>query len=311
MSEVASLVSWDQAVEQGKIPGSDWVRPTAPLGTIGKFERSGGIVTDEVITELAGGHPQHLEMTAYPEGYQAVKIVDSETGRVMTESRHASSYGGLISCNCGAFHNVPSFNSVLSGRDISLTDGRVLSSVNIFGRGTESVIQPAAVSEFEPDYIPRIRTGAHVNPSARNLDVYTEGRMAAIEGGHVKLDVREKDATKVGAKLTAWVSSTWDTLGQINLELDATGQVERLMVCKDGFLKILGVRIDLGLKADNGYWGEIVDPKQQALVLDATAEAFGFGEKWKGLDLKLTASGLYAAMGQRNFDPSTILVPQS
>ncbi len=40
----------------------------------------------------------------------------------------------------------------------------------------------------------------------------------------------------------------------------------------------------------------------------AAVEAIGLGGSWEGLDLRRTASGLYAAMGQRNLDPAALLV---
>lgn len=307
MSEPASLVSWDSHEERGKILGSDWVCPTGSLDELGAFERDGGVVTDEVIQDLADGRPQHLELIEFPEGYKAVKVVDSETGDVLTGERHTSRYAGIISCNCGALHDIPAVTSVISQNAFPIGEGVEVASVYNSSGGTQTVLKPVEVDRSEPDYLDRLRTATHITPQANKLFMAAEGQVGAIEGGHAILNVQEKDSN-IESKLMILVGSGSENTGQLNLDLGADGQVEKVAVFKSGLLEALGVSVSCELDS-RSHWGEIVDPKQRAIVLDAAAEAIGFDERWHGIDLKLTASGLYAAMGKRNPDPASLLVP--
>lgn len=306
MREVSTLVSWDSPEDLGKIPGSEWVCPVGRVDRLGAIENSGGTVTDELIREHAKGRPQHLSLIQFPEGYHAAMIIDSETGEQLADTRASYRYDGLISCDCGAIHNTPAVTAVLSGRSIDLPDDRQVAGLYNANDGSQTVVHPTKVSESEPDYISRLRTAVHVTPQSNRLYITTEGKVESIDNCYAQLDIQERDS-KIEGKLLLWVSDDWNT-GQVNIVLDPNGRTKELKLHELGFLKVLGVGVDS--EFDHNGWAEVTDPKQQDRILDATAEALGF-EAWQGLDLRLTASGLYAALGRRNLDPASILVPRS
>jgi hypothetical protein len=309
MAEVTTLVSWDALQDLGKIPGSDWMCPVGSLDALGAIARDGRPITDETIKEYAQGRQQHLEAVKFPEGYRAVKVIESETGRVLTGEGATYRYAGLTNCNCGAIHDTPAVTSVLSERPIDISEGREITSVYNFHDGTQTVTTPKEVGKSEPDYISRLRTTANITPQSRSLYVAMEGSVGPIGNTQARLEIRQNNL-KIMGELVMFASDGWGNTGQLNLGLDKDGQVEKLSVYKRGFLEALGVNAGDFESSPSSNWVEIVDSRQQALVLGAMAEALGFGT-WQGLDLRSTASGLYAAMGRRNLDLTSVLVPRS
>src|SRR5206468_12016444 len=137
------------------------------------------------------------------------------------------------------------------------------------------------------------------------LFMRTEGEVDAIDG-YGTLTIQEADANATG-ELTVWVGKP-NVSGQINVELGADGQVTKLAAYKRDLVDRLGVAIESNFNP-NTNWVKIDDPAQQVIALNGLSEMLGLGQ-WRGLDLRLTASGLYAAMGHRDFDPFGALVPQ-
>lgn len=305
--EIIDLVSWNSPEHQGKIPGSDWVCPVGDLRELANAEMAGVSITDAVVQELLPeSRAQHLELTRYPEGYLEVKIADSE-GRELTDARSQYQYGGLGGCTCGGNRESPTVTSVLWDRPIDLGDGKEIWSVRRDDDGLRTSIRPTQVPSAAMDHEARFRTGSDISPQGRHLAVRTEGSIRAIDQGHAQVVVLQNGA-KRGGRITTWISGHNANHGAVEVGLGPTGQVRTLKVCRDGLLKAIGANVTVDLRESDG-WGEVTDPRKQSVVVDAMAEALGLEGGWRGLDLKLTASGLYTAMGRRNFDPTSALVP--
>lgn len=309
MSEVRDLVSWNEAEELGKIEGTDWVCPVGSIDTLGDVHRLGGEITDEDITVLANGRDQHLAVTQFPEGYKAVKIINSETGAVLTDYDAAYRYFGLYSCACGNSCGA-AVASVMTGRRLPLDDDHELSNLTNPAQGTQSLISPIAVSPDDLDAARRERTYAQITPQGRELYIRTGGNLGAFERSGVDLDIRQSN-DRVGAELSLSVmDEIANVIGQVTMDLDQAGAVSKLMVYRAGWLEAIGMQVSSDFEFDlRTGWGKAVNERTQTRVLDATAEALGFGASWTGLDLKMTAAGLYAAMSKRDLQVSSVLVP--
>lgn len=309
MIETPGIVSWDSPMEQGKLPDSDWVYPLGDLDTIEGIDHSGEEITDADLRVFADGRSQHLELVRFPEGYQAARVIDSETGETVETPGRTQRYGGTVKrVERGRdSREVDVMLPVLFGRAISLGGGKELQIVDNPGFGTLSVVGPAKIKPGEPGFRNQFLTSMSINPKARELNIAAAGKARSIDSAHAKLEIRERDR-KLKAELALWVGEGANNTGQLNLNLDTIGNITDLSVTKTGFLDALGVKLEPDF--DDSNWADITDHREQATVLNALAEALGM-ERWSGLDLPLTALSLYVAIGQSEPDPAACLVPQS
>jgi hypothetical protein len=311
-----SLAGWEQAEPLGKIEGSEWVNPTNGTQTLADVHQLGGRVTAEDVRVLADGRDQHLELFRLPEGYKYVRIVDSATGQALTGVDDDKKYSGhSSSCGCGTGHGIATTPSILDGRPVPIEGNKAITEIINLDEGTQTTVRPTAVGLHEPDYISRSRTLARFLPAAHELYINAETPVGAIDKANGKITIRQDDQKISGELLVCQNMSDGYTVGgQIGLTLNRAGQVETMQIYKSGLLRTLGVRpgsVFTGNKqATMSEWANVTDPAQQQQIAEALAEALGMDD-WNGLDLRLTASGLYKTMGQRNFDFTSALVLRS
>lgn len=293
MNEALHVVSWDEATNLGKVPGSEWVCPTGDLGAIGAIHNVGKHIIDEDVRIMADGRWQHLTLLQFPEGYHAVHIIDTETGRILTDAKRTKRYVGFVTART-ATHCSPGTVSFLLGRPINLDDGKQITSVEHLTGGVHTTLQPAQGTTY--DYSLAL-SRVSLSPQARELDMLVAGKIGGLD--LAMFHVRETNSKVTGTLVIPLTKG--GARGRINLDLNAEGQAEKLTVSRSGSLRLLGLHISTDPHSEKNDQQAVTDPDQQSLALDVAAEALGF-DSWKGLDLKATAAGLYAAIGQRDID---------
>ncbi len=306
MSETVRLATWNEVESLGKIPDSEWVCQTPDSKALEVIHELGGNAPDTEVLRTADDRNHHLEMIRFPEGYEAVRIINSEKDQPPTDSSTAYRYGGTFTSNCRRLYG-PCAIPVPNGSPIPLESGREITSVRNFEWGTQSIIKPT-VDKNDSDDIHRLNTGVVITPESKGLIVAAEGTIRAIPDAHMTIDMQEENGS-LATEIAAYISGPFDKAGHVKLELDENGGLNRFRLYRLGFLKAIGFDTS-GIEITPQTGWVTLDESQQARIVDATAEALGM-ERWSGLDLRLTASGLYAAMGQGNFDPSTLLIPRT
>jgi hypothetical protein len=293
------IVSWGQAELIGPVPGSGWLCPKIDVDQLVAVHKLGGTVTPEDVRYLADGRDQHLNLYHYPEGEEYVEIVDTETGAVLTDPKDLNQY--LTNRPMSNYGTINAF----SGVRLPISGARDIVHVINYQEGTQTAIQPAEVPG--DDYLPRLRTIMRITPAIRQLMMHGESYTDIIDGGMVTLAITQKGATvKGGLRIDQHVSGNSLAGGHLSINLDAGGQARELWVCNLGLLRIIGVQ-----DASRMYFDETIpveDSTVQRGILNPLAEVLGMPE-WNGLDLRLTASGLYAAMAAKSYDLTKILVP--
>jgi hypothetical protein len=307
--EVEHLVSWDAGENLGKIKGSEWICPSEEcLEDVGYLVAMREQITDQDLLE-SGGRKHHLELLKFPEGYHAALVIDSKTGDEQTGIFSACRVGGV--CRCGVAHEPGVTVPVLAGHPLPLEGGRELSEVFNLGTETRSTITSTAIRYAELGY-PYGRLAVCIIPQSRWLEAVMEGNTEVLPDTYVRIQLTEgDDGIKAGLHVLSKseFGTIWDRDVQAIFKLDARGRVTSLCDYKDGLFELLGVRVER--EAMSGYqfngWADVTDQRQQQKALTAAAEALG-SEQGERLDLYLTASGLYAAMEKRSFDPAASLV---
>ena len=293
MNEVLNVVSWDKATNLGKVSGSEWVCPTGDLEAIGAIHNIGKCINDEDVRVMADGRRQHLTLIQFPEGYHAVHIIDTDTGRILTDAKHTKRYVGFATSRT-ATHCSPGTVGFLLGQPINLDGGKQITSVENLTGSVHTTLQPIQGTTY--DYSLAL-SRINISPQARELDMIVAGKIGGLD--LAMFNVRETNSKVTGT--LAIPLTKGGVRGRINLDLNAEGQAEKLTVSKSGSLQLLGLHIGTDSPSEKNDQQAVTDPDQQNLALDVAAEALGFGS-WKGLDLKATAAGLYAAMGRRDID---------
>jgi hypothetical protein len=310
-----SLAGWEQAEPLGKIEGSEWVNPVNGLQTLEDMHQLGGRITDEDVRMLADGRDQHLELFGLPEGYRYARIVDSSTGQVLTRPGDDRKYNGLSSCSCGTGHSAATFDSILNSQFIPLEGDKEITNIINLDKGTQTTVKPTEVDLHKPDYKSRSRTAARLLPDAREFHIETQAPVGTIHNANGTLTIKQDDTKTSGELVIYQTERDGHTVGgQIGLKLDGAGQIEKMQVYKSGLLRTLGIRTGAVFRGNRQAtmreWATVTDPTQQQQIVEVLAEALGM-DCWNGLNLRLTASGLYKAMGRRDLDLTSVLVPRS
>lgn len=319
MSETR-LVTWDAPENLGKVPESDWICPVGDVTMLSLYEMLGGEVDDDAIRRWADGRPQHLELLQYPEGYHALQVVDSESGQVLQDgaaSREYSSYQQYIEdCNVrSGFYTEPGTRFIiapeLGGQQLNLDEGRRMTLFSI-SRGTSYIaVHSRPFSTKESDAETRLRGSLILWPQTKSMTLSSYGKAGDFEG-EVTIMIAE------GRGLSA--------TGMIQIEAnDPESRHETIMLSLDGHGQVTAVDADsrstkilrkFGADPSTISWsptgnGRITNPDDQQRVAGNVAEIFALGQTWEGIDLRLTAAGLYAMFGQDRPDLNQIIVPQS
>jgi len=300
LSNRFELVTWDAPHSMGKILGSDWDCPTN-FFELRVDARASGVSDRELLPDVVDRR-QHLEMDEYPEGYPAVRIVDSNTGKNLRDVD--ANYGYARTRRDDGILVVP----ILEDRPIPAMDGRdITEAYNHAGRGTTTVVRPhSAEPQSEP-----WRRYLDIAPQKRLIEVRADGDLKSVEGAKLSVSAAQEHGHTTG-HLDFWLNPEGDSTGELAVQLYGSGRVNRVWCRGRGFLKALGVNtenLDLYFSHDDEY-EPVMNAKDRRLILGAAAEALGL-DRWRQLDLRLTASGLYKVLGQPDLDPSTALVSRA
>ncbi len=283
------LVTWDTAEPLGKVPGSEWVRPQYDAASL-QIAYTYGPVTDDDVRTLAGGRDSHLELFCFPEGQHFVRAVDSATGTQLVRQQDLLRYAGQ--------HDKGGYVQAFThGRPLSLVAGYELAGLESVPDGVQTTITGSSVSSEAADYGDRLQTMMTVVPAAHEIRLAAESATELLPEGHVRVEIAQQFGR---------------THGQLRLQGLATGlavtfnaQGAAHTVCAYG--EVLGINGLAPVRTGEFVPLEYEDQKCRALTL--LAEAMGLNE-WNGLDLRMTASGLYQAMTVHGCDITKVLVPR-
>lgn len=282
------LVSWGNT-ETSKVPGSEWMCPGTNVTKLVALERAGKTVTDEDIATLAKGHPQHLQLIQYPQGYSALRVVDSRTGKPTYHTEHSYWYRGKGECQSGP------------KQPVTIGRNRLIDHMHNDGKGTWSRTRPAGANEMSPE--------ALICPEERALDLRAELGIKALRAGSCILELREEGGHS-HATLTVRGNKNRHRVDELTMYVESDG--ETTISAEKGNYTWLGGEAKAAIDSIDLYatQGAINDPEKQTLVLQGLAKLFGLNKWQRGLDLPRTASRLYSELGGKNLETSSILIPR-
>lgn len=304
MSATESLINWDGARNLGKIPGSEWLCPTAEdLSSLGAVHRMSGSVTEDDIRIFADGRDQYYRLKQYPEGQYAVDIIDAETEGIRTGSRYEVMYKGLGSCSCGESFEGPTVVHRTFDESFPLPDGREIALVASL-HGMTTVIKPTNGTGPEK---------TEIVPERRSFTMKKMGGVGPLDRATMWLTFNQTGG-RVGAELqlsqlTGLDCEAWKT-SSVTLKLNGSGQPTEVSINKKQLLDSLGVALKAGIYEEADGYTKIRDPAEIAKVTNGIATVLGM-HNWTGIDLRRTAANIYASMGKPDFDMATSLVPRS
>jgi len=299
MTYAHDLVSWEAAEPLGKVPGSDWLCPQYGVESL-EMAHAWGPVTDADVQLLAAGRAQHLMLYRYPEGQHYVEAVDSDTGKVLTHPDDLQRYDSL---ERSTFRYVNAFSSTYP---LPLGVGYELRGVEGYGdEGVRTTVQGAQVPESQPDCLYRRRSRMRVLPAAHKLDIEAHSASNVLPDAIAMLKISQTMCDAQAVLRIERLDDAHTLYGGLRLCMDTSGQAVRVGVhgCYRG--EPLGLP-DVGAGAA-GEMQYIDDTVMRGRILDAFARAVGF-DRWRGLDLRMTASGLYQAMAARDYSVTNVLV---
>lgn len=275
---VESLVTWREPTEIGMLAGSEWVIPSLE-------------------GDYPGLRPRHLEAVRYLEGYIAAYAVDSVTGEKRTDPEHSYRFSGMYGRG-DLFRYVPSFTVTQTQPPIDIGDGKQIRSVRNHDFVTETHIEPADAG--------RPFTRVIITPERKMLFVEGEGKIGKRGYGFLNCQQGNVGPEPRASLVVGMARDGSKGRERLCADLDANGQLRNLRTRK-GMLKKLGFR-KLAKQFDFEYdWTSISDRSQQTDIMNSVAEMLGMDE-WRGLDLRLSAAGLYANLGKPDLDIAKVLV---
>jgi hypothetical protein len=287
MPDIESLVTWHEPTSLGDFPGE------------GRAILFGD-------NRPVPGRPSRLEAVQYPEGYIAIRAVDILTGEALGDPTYSDSASAPErGSDQESRYPIPKIRRLYPAVDIG--DDRQITALRYHNDYTiQTDVTPAQS---------RLFTRAFITPHKKTL--FVEGKGGAgdnrrafghlqIQQGNVGPEMRGCIVVGIGSGKrrmeTSRVCADLDTQGQLSSERPIRAQ--RRVLQKLG-LKRLASRLTYPEGAD---WTEISDKTQQIDVMDAVAKLLGM-DKWRGLDLRLSAAGLYAALGKSNLNIADVIVP--
>jgi len=297
IAERPSLVTWDEVVT-GEMIGEPWVCPTEGLGRINTMLEGDGIdpeaITDQFLMEHAGGRRQRLRLMMFPrEGYHALEIVDTDTGAVVADQVAHQRYGGVRDTGDRFFAvPVPVVDRESETKSLPLDEYR-----EVCGVANKKGCTITSIRKVSQD--PAAGPSMFIIPD-RELFIQASGPLGAQPD--VDLSVTIQEASDRPPMATILLTSGGDFL---TLVLDERGYVTHLDTPGGRLLGILG--IELGVDPDASSGCTVTDSEQRQDISKELAKTLGH-EGGKRLDLRLTASGLYAAMSKPSTDPAAEFV---
>jgi len=189
---------------------------------------------------------------------------------------------------------------------LPLDGDRCVTGLFIFRDGTETTIKPTPVEPKQPGHPVRQLSVVRITPQSRQLQVTAHGK--SNNQDHVSTIIKlGEHAGK--AKAEIMISASVDEqqpASNFRFGINSLGRITTLKVFRDGVYRLLGLPADPELSDTNRILS-ISDPSEQQKLFAAAGEALGFNGSDR-IDLSLTASGLYAALGNRHLDPVHELV---
>lgn len=112
---------------------------------------------------------------------------------------------------------------------------------------------------------------------------------------------QKNDEIDASLAMTVYRDQRWDHVGTVRAEFDGQGKTTKVSVTTPEILDFLQADIPRGYFDAGWIDTYITNPDHSATVMDGVAGALGL-ERWGKLDLRLTAAGLYTALGVHDAD---------
>ncbi len=301
-----SMVPWRDSLPIGPMAGSRWACPGIGVEKVAKFEREGGIVTDEVILAESNGHWQDFVLRVFPGGLHAVDIVRVTDNKVLTEPAAANMYAGLKPTPTGAPHAAQLLPRLHAG-GLSVGDEREVTAVKIDSSGTTTTIKPTPVQEGSSDYEDRKAASLLITPASRSLKMYASGMVRRADDIHAAVSLNETGGRPSGF-ITVKAGKNHDKPGSVAINIGPDGQLTTLKVTGQGLLAHMAVKLS-SVKVLETEAVAVADARERAKVLYFLRDIVPFNGLG-ALDLRTSVSALYRHLGDRDMDPLSHLAYQ-
>jgi hypothetical protein len=294
-----SLVTWEAAEPLGKIEGTDWVS----LGDADALRRAiipGEHVPEEMAAVFAGERALHLALFRYPEGYEAVEVVDSATGDTVWGNENMQRFAGYTITDRGNVGSIMPTSPLRWGK-IAIGNGLEIWSLDSSETlGTTTSIRPTPTGDqADPSAIDRERTRVEITPKAREIYLTASTTPDVITDIGMSVIIKQQYGRTEGELCVSTLSH--ENPGYLTLLLNETGSVVAMRATQGKLFDALGLQID---KCDTGM---ITDATVQQRIYDALAATYGPNLN-NGIVLRESAMGIYRAMGTPGYDIGSVLV---
>ena len=248
-TEIAGDIPWGMIKERKVLPERNWYAPQGKLDAVGQYEKEmkakGQKSYPDEVLKLSNAREMQLERVELSNGLRYAVIRDAKTG---DESFDDHEYHGLISCGCGAIHDLPAVTSAHIIRGTELGNGHTLEMM-IAGKTTsrETPMSESFVKkEFEtvdPSTGEQSKHSFHyqIDPHGKHFGGrydYWGGR----EGTSIWMKTKYDEATKrFGQKISYDVCvADVTTNNQINFVFGEQGNLEEIQLAGKNFLGMEG-----------------------------------------------------------------------
>lgn len=250
----AGDIPWGMIKEKQLLPDRSWYSPQGRLDAVGAYEKEmkakGQGVDPQEILRLSNARKMNLERVGLANGLRYAVIRDAETGE---EAFDDHQYCGLISCDCGAIHDLPAVTSAGIIRDTDLGGGYKLKMM-VAGKGTgrerpmsESFVEKKFTTADETTGL----TAEHsfhyqVDPQSRHFGGrynYRSGRESSSIWLKTEFD-KAREAFKQRLSYDVCIADI-ATNNQINFLFGSGGQLEEIQLAGRNFLGMEGAEPEL------------------------------------------------------------------
>ena len=224
------------------LPDRTWLAPQGSLQAVGEYEKelktSGQKPDPARITELINGRRMLLEAVELENGLPYAVIRDAITGK---EAFDYHQYGGLISCNCGAIHNLPCVEHAEIIKGTNLGNGYKVNMM-VAGYGTGLDDKEPMSSTYAEKELKAPDNASHnfwynIDPHRQRFTgeykykLAPESSITRMDWLQKKPDFQHKLKYSV---LIADHSNNWDQ-SQVNFVFDNTGRLTQVQLLRDAF----------------------------------------------------------------------------
>ncbi len=307
-----SLVTWKKGTAE-LVPGSEWMAPTG--GAYDKLLHEASRdddcrYTDDMVRTM-GGSAVRLVVTAFPEGYHAVIIVDARTGK--------PAQGHHVEQRAMMHDGRPVILNALDGHPVDVGGGLAATQLKFTGNKLGTLVRPMPIAINEALIYGNLknRPQTWVNPGDHTLEVTVPGAFwnGPLAGQGLTTAARiSQNNGEVSGRLSIERDPQPDGTsgGRLWVDLNEHGQPTRVRAARlAGVLGSLDSRTmpNNQLVAYNADKLVPVLPDDRMPILDALAPAvWTDATHWEDIDMSASAQALYAHMPDPTTDPLAQLV---